>query len=175
MPSRELLDWGEISDLAGGGEVGVHLHAPMSREAGFPVYSVLRGNKAMGHTTGGAMLNPRININKFQFVQALNNPTKAKTRNTLIMGTPTTDTPSGEEQPLRIRLGKVSVGDKTVFEVPTEPGDVRLRKTVRGKSSLADPAPGLVIPRGFSPRSHVFASAVVFGRHGVSAIDPKEL
>lgn len=163
------LDWEELSGLK---EVGFHLHSPLTRESGRPVYSVIRGGRVLGQTAGGALLEPRVQIDKFQLTQALNNPHGGKTRNTMITGTPTTTPPSGEEHRLQIRLGRVTVGDKPVFEVPTESGMVRLRTAVGGKTHLAEARPGRVIRQGAPTRSSIFAAGVVFGSHGVTAIDP---
>lgn len=173
-----MINW---DDLVGEEEVRIHLHGPKTKKAGFPVYSVnSREGKALGHTTGGALVEPRVHVNAFQFVQAINHPKKAKTRNTFIVGKPVASLPEEGAQPVQVRTGRVSVGGKPVFEVPTEEGDVRLRENIPSRertpggpgTRLGAPFRGRVVPQGAPTRSGVFASGIIFGKHGISAIDP---
>lgn len=173
-----MIDW---ESLVGEDQVAIHSHAPMSRKLGYPVYSVLRGNRVIGQTTGGALEEPQVHVNRFQFVQAINNPNKAKTRNTLIVGKPVSSAPEGDTQPLEVRTGKVSVGGKPIFEVPTEQGTVRLRENIPKAertpggpgTRLGKPFTGRMVPQGTPMRSDVFAAGVIFGQHGVSAVNVK--
>lgn len=173
-----MINW---DDLVGEEEVKMHLNSPETKKAGFPIYSVLsRSGKSLGHTTGGAIAEPRVHVNAFQFVQAINHPDDAKTRNTFIVGKPVASLPDEDAQPMKVRPGHISVGGKPLFEVPTEEGIVRLREHIPKRERTPDgpgtrlgaPFRGRVVPKGAPTRSGVFASGIIFGKHGVSAIDP---
>ena len=176
MAASEYLNWEQLAQEHE--SVGVHLHAPLTRKAGHPVYSVLdKGGKVLGQTTEGALENPQIHIDRFALEQALN--IKSKTRNTMVVGRPIPSAPEGERVPLRTRAGEATVGDTTVYKAERRPGTVRIRETIPraertpggpGKR-LGAPREGIVVPAQPS-KSDVFASGVEFGRSGVFAVNP---
>jgi len=178
MAAKDYLNWEELAgqhDL-----VGIHLHAPATRKAGRPVYSVLdRGGKVLGQTEGGALADPQVKIERFALEQALN--IKSKTRNTMIVGRPVPSAPEGERQPVQARAGELHVGGKRVYQAVRQPGTVRLRETIPATERtpggpgkrLGAPREGIVVPEQPS-RSDIFASGVEFGRSGVFAVNPRQ-
>lgn len=178
MAAKDYLNWDELA--AQHDEVRVHLHAPATGEAGHPVYSVLdrSGKKVLGHTTGGALTDPQVSIDRFALEQALN--VNSKIRNTVIVGRPVPSAPEGERHPVRVRAGELTIGDTTVYRALRQPGTVRIRETIPTRDRtpggpgmhLGEPREGTVVPKQPS-RSDIFAESVEFGRSGVFAVNPR--
>lgn len=178
------INWEDVANA--GEEVGVHLNADLTKSLGHAVYSVLdKGEKSLGHTTSAVILEPFIHVNASQFNQHINHPLLAKTRNTLVKGIPAVAPPSGDIVPAKFGPGRLSIDEKTVFEVKTQPGIVRLRENIpasertevnpkTGKpftQRMGEPQPGLILPK--NTRSSVFAAGIMFGKHGASVVNPK--
>lgn len=173
MAASDYLSWDQI--VGQHEEVGVHLHAPLTRSEGFPVFSVVAGGKAIGQVTEGALENPAIKIDRGHLQEALNR--SAKTRNTMIVGRPTSTPPTGRTENVRLRPGVAHVGEQEVFRATTGRGPVTVRETIPQSERSpggptqrrSEPFEGVTVPPQPS-RSEVFAAGVLFGRSGVHAV-----
>jgi hypothetical protein len=177
MAASDFLNWEQLA--AEHDRVAVHMHTPMTKQLGFPVYSVLAKNRVLGQVTGGALEEPSVKIDRKALQDKLNRD--SKTRNTFIEGRPVVSPPEGESVGMRMRPGSVKVGDETVFEAKTGRGPVTVRQTIPKSERTpggptqrqSEPFEGTTVPPQ-PTRSDVFAAGAVFGREGVQAIVRKD-
>jgi hypothetical protein len=173
MAAKDFLNWEQLA--AEHDRVAVHMHTPMTKKLGFPVYSVLAKSRVLGQVTGGALEEPSVKIDRRALQEKLNRD--AKTRNTFIEGRPVASPPEGTAVGMRMRPGSVKMGDETVFEAKTASGMVTVRQTIPASERTpggptqrqSEPFEGITVPPQ-PTRSSVFAAGAVFGREGVQAI-----
>jgi hypothetical protein len=102
-----ILSEQSLGDLVGT-KAQVHMHTPATKELGKPVYSVLVGGKVVGQSDNIYLKNAQMKVNKRELENHLNNPTKAKTRNTFVEGVVRSATIEPVEQELKIRPGSMT-------------------------------------------------------------------
>ena len=164
-----IRSWNDIVDQQQGKSVNVHLHAPLSRQLGKPIYSVLDHQmRSLGHVQDAHIENPSAIIDPYKLEQSLN--VGHKERHTLFNGVPVNPGVVGEAHPVKVTPGTIFVGEKPILQIKTGSGTVN----VRGKG----PQKGITVPRGQITRAEHFAAGLSFGRNeknkpSVSAIDPR--
>jgi hypothetical protein len=109
-----------------GTPVNVHMHTPATKALGEPIYSVLDNSRLLiGHSKNISLENASMAVDARELKKHLENPTKAKTRNTFVRGTVGPNLRGGN--PLKIRPGSMTDLD-TGEDVSENLGRVNLGK-----------------------------------------------
>lgn len=109
-----------------GTPVHVHMHTPATKALGEPIYSVLDNSRLLiGHSKNISLENASMAVDARELKKHLENPTKAKTRNTFVRGTVGPNLRGGN--PLKIRPGSMT-DPETGEDVSKDLGRVNLGK-----------------------------------------------